>query len=467
MSKFFVKFVPWNEKVLLNIINKTIKFSTVYEFNDFNEYRYICGGDINDETTLKILEKELSRNSFLNNLLTLSAEMCSEEYKEKIANFIKGGEVKRLLDPKGECLRLLQENLAFSSVGIFCVSALHVFENDSAQLMFAHYAENLKGIALIFEINNKLNEVNYVDRPKTSGGETVRHIEWYKSDYKDIEDFLYKSRNWGYEKESRIFDKPGITSAKEHNVILRAILYTPRFSGESKILSAINNSIYDGDLIIEAIYPSCSESYFMMEKNNEKTIDFLNHAFSFPQLPYFIIKQVESKDIEAMISLSRSKRLAYEKAQHKFWCYAGKEGDNSQRQWFKELLGDKNYLMFTAVRDCERSKAIQENNGPPQSHSLLCDDESVIGFIIGELIPASKVYNPSGLTLKIDDFCVRSENLWQSVGAELIKAIKAAAQREDATQIIVVCESHDHSKRKFLSEQNLSIASERFVGGIA
>ena len=81
-------------------------------------------------------------------------------------------------------------------------------------------------------------------------------------------------------------------------------------------------------------------------------------------------------------------------------------------------------------------------------------------------MPAPEVYNPGGLTLMIDDFCVQSENLWQSVGTRLIAIVKAAAKAKGATQILVVCGAHDYPKRKFLSEQNLSIASEWFVGGI-
>jgi len=91
---------------------------------------------------------------------------------------------------------------------------------------------------------------------------------------------------------------------------------------------------------------------------------------------------------------------------------------------------------------------------------------TILGFIIGKLIPAPEVYNPGGLTLMIDDFCVRSENLWQSVGHRLIEETKAAAKSRGATQILVVCGAHDLPKRKFLSEQNLQVASEWFVGGI-
>ncbi len=81
-------------------------------------------------------------------------------------------------------------------------------------------------------------------------------------------------------------------------------------------------------------------------------------------------------------------------------------------------------------------------------------------------MPAPEVYNPGGLTLMIDDFCVKSENLWQSAGTRLIEAIKFPSKAKGAMQILVVCGVHDHPKRKFLSEQNLSIASEWFVGGV-
>jgi GNAT superfamily N-acetyltransferase len=156
------------------------------------------------------------------------------------------------------------------------------------------------------------------------------------------------------------------------------------------------------------------------------------------------IRTSQLSDISEMVSLSKAKRMLYEKAQPQFWRYAGEEGDNTQRRWFKELLEDKNYVMFTA------------ENGT----------QGILGFVIGKLMPAPEVYNPGGLTLMIDDFCVKSENLWQSVGARLIEETKAAAKSRGATQILVVCGAHDHPKRKFLIDQNLSIASEWFVGGI-
>ncbi len=171
-------------------------------------------------------------------------------------------------------------------------------------------------------------------------------------------------------------------------------------------------------------------------------------------VPQFVVRTSEFSDIDAMVSLSKAKRKLYEKAQAVFWRYAGEEGDKAQEKWFKELLEDKNHVIFTASA-CAKASVDKES-----------DTQKILGFIIGKLMSAPEVYNPGGLTLMIDDFCVKSENLWQSVGHKLIEKIKAAAKAKGAIQILVVCGAYDNPKRKFLSQQNLSIASEWFVGAI-
>ncbi len=178
------------------------------------------------------------------------------------------------------------------------------------------------------------------------------------------------------------------------------------------------------------------------------------------------IRPATLSDINAMVALSITKRLAYEKAQPQFWKYAGESGDNAQKAWFKELLTHKDYILMVATRHGERSVAIQKNSKDWIASPLARndDEDSVLGFIIGKLMPAPEVYNPNGLTLMIDDFCVKSENLWESVGAQLAEAIKKEGKAKGAAQILVVCGAHDNPKRKFLQNQNLSIASEWFVG---
>lgn len=36
---FYIKFKPYNAHTLASLINKTLHFSTVFDFNDLNEYR--------------------------------------------------------------------------------------------------------------------------------------------------------------------------------------------------------------------------------------------------------------------------------------------------------------------------------------------------------------------------------------------------------------------------------------------
>lgn len=130
--------------------------------------------------------------------------------------------------------------------------------------------------------------------------------------------------------------------------------------------------------------------------------------------------------------------------------------------------GDNNYTNKPSMdmdvrREIEDQKASMDIKVCTEIES---NAQEILGFIIGRIMPAPEVYNLGGLTLMIDDFCVTSENLWHSVGAELIENIKDVAFRRDAVQIVVVCGSVDLPKRKFLMDQNLSVASEWFVGGI-
>jgi hypothetical protein len=155
------------------------------------------------------------------------------------------------------------------------------------------------------------------------------------------------------------------------------------------------------------------------------------------------IRLSQAGDIQSIVEMSYQKRLSYEKAQAQFWKYAGNIAELSQAKWFEELLAHDNHIMLTA-----------QNN------------QKIAGFIIGKLMPAPEVYNPGGLTLMIDDFCVADDVEWHSVGYKLVQEIKAIAKTKEATQMLVVCGAHDEPKRRFLMNQNLSIASEWFVGGI-
>lgn len=149
------------------------------------------------------------------------------------------------------------------------------------------------------------------------------------------------------------------------------------------------------------------------------------------------------QDIESIILLSYHKRRFYEKAQPQFWKYAGPEAEITQTKWFEQLLLNEAYIMLTAL-----------------------SDDKVVGFIIGRLISAPEVYNPGGLTLMIDDFCVEQEKDWIFIGTKLVDEIKLLAKTKGAAQILIVCGAHDKSKRCFLKNIGLNIASEWYVGEI-
>ncbi|MBP9777841.1 MAG: GNAT family N-acetyltransferase [Rickettsiaceae bacterium] len=144
-------------------------------------------------------------------------------------------------------------------------------------------------------------------------------------------------------------------------------------------------------------------------------------------------------DIPFMIELSDKKRTAYATAQPRFWRKSA-DANIKQSSFFQELLLKDDYILLTA-KD--------------------------YGFIIGNLIKAPEVYDPGGLTLMIDDFCVKTPDLWLTVGRALINEIKKIAKSKGAIQILVVCGAHDHGKHSFLKNMNLICASEWYVGEIS
>lgn len=154
------------------------------------------------------------------------------------------------------------------------------------------------------------------------------------------------------------------------------------------------------------------------------------------------VRKATESDISRMNQLSYTKRRDYEEAQPQFWRYA--EGaEEVQMQWFKELMQNEDSILLIAE----------------MSHEIK-------GFIIGRLTSAPPVYNPGGLTLMIDDFCVAKTRLWNSVGKRLISEIQQHSRDRSAAQILVTCGAHDEPKSQFLKEIGLSVVSEWYIGDI-
>lgn len=256
----FVKFCKYNEYTLQNLLLNQVRFSTVYDFNDFNDLNYTTpfyeGMDIRISDPLK---------DYLNGIgIKKLADLIDHGYKSGIYT-------KEYLDEKlrniplkdlkleGPLLNFLFENIAYSNVGIFCCSGIEVFKNDAAQLMFAHYAESNKGLALVYEIpDDSLKKIQYekLDRKPGSAGLSDRVLKWIKSDYTDINDFITKSKYWEYENEYRIFNSPGNHQADKLDIELKGIFYTPRSKSDLNTLRFINDKIYSSNLFIQEIAPN-------------------------------------------------------------------------------------------------------------------------------------------------------------------------------------------------------------------
>jgi hypothetical protein len=103
-----------------------------------------------------------------------------------------------------------------------------------------------------------------------------------------------------------------------------------------------------------------------------------------------------------------------------------------------------------------------------EDHILLTalSNKAIVGFIIGKLVEAPKVYDPGGLTLMIDDFCIGNAEDWNTVGFSLISEIKKVAKEKGASQIVVVSGDSDTDKCLFLEKVDLSIASKWYVGSL-
>jgi hypothetical protein len=145
-----------------------------------------------------------------------------------------------------------------------------------------------------------------------------------------------------------------------------------------------------------------------------------------------MIYKTTASDIPWMVKLSHQKRLDYSMAQENFWKMAP-NSDELQAKWFESEI----------IRD---------------EVIALCAKDSQ-GFVIGKIVNPPEIYD-AGLTLMIDDFCVKSPTLWLSVGLHLLNEIISQAKARGVAQILVVCGSHDLAKLQLLEKLDLSCASK-------
>ncbi len=154
------------------------------------------------------------------------------------------------------------------------------------------------------------------------------------------------------------------------------------------------------------------------------------------------IREARPADVPTMVDLSERKRGEYAAFQPRFWR---KAADSRERQepFFANLIGQGRGIAL-----------VHEDNGV------------VDGFVIATIITSPPVYDPGGSTCLIDDFVVADAGRWASVGAGLLRAVRATARRRGAVQVVVICPHLDGPKRSLLLASGLSIAAEWYVGDV-
>lgn len=156
------------------------------------------------------------------------------------------------------------------------------------------------------------------------------------------------------------------------------------------------------------------------------------------------VQQARDDDLEALLTIADARRKTYAEYQPRFWRPAPDAVDR-QRPYLASLLDDDDSLVLTAT----------------------ADGADLRGFAIGRLVPAPPVYEPGGASCVVDDFAVVDPEEWLTVGPLLLDALRRWAASRGAVQLIVVTAHHDEPKRAALRSQDLTLASEWWVGPVS
>lgn len=155
------------------------------------------------------------------------------------------------------------------------------------------------------------------------------------------------------------------------------------------------------------------------------------------------IRPAHADDLEPIVAMAADRRRQYAEYQPVFWRPAPHAAAR-QRPYLGSLIADVNVITLVAI-----------------------SEETVVGFVIGHLVPAPAVYDPGGPTCSIDDFTVERPASWATVGVELLRAVQEEARQRGAAQLVVVCGHLDQAKRAALEGCRLTIASEWWVAPLA
>jgi GNAT superfamily N-acetyltransferase len=151
------------------------------------------------------------------------------------------------------------------------------------------------------------------------------------------------------------------------------------------------------------------------------------------------VRRATHADLNAIERLAELRRRQYESHHPPMWR-------NATDAWHKhmEMLREK-------IRNADSIILVHESG------------QDIDGFLIADFVTAPPVYDPGGLTCRIDDFVVDPPARWSTAGQALLSETRRQAAQVGCVQVIVVCGEHDQPKRRLLRGAGLSVASEWYV----
>jgi predicted N-acetyltransferase YhbS len=153
------------------------------------------------------------------------------------------------------------------------------------------------------------------------------------------------------------------------------------------------------------------------------------------------IRDCTAADLEAVVRILEARREDYARYEPVFW---------KRKQGVAKASGD--YLRTWLGAD-RAVCLVAEQNG------------EVVGVLFGREAPTPPIYD-AGPTAMIDDYHVKSPELWSTAGAALLEEARSRFKALGLKQFVVVSGYKDHAKMVFLRDHKLSLASAWFTAAL-
>lgn len=265
---YLVKFVKGDYHHMKVIIYNTTYFPSVFHLNDFNEL--FLEHIIDFQSSHYSSHLNGNPYSFLGKKDNQAQEKFNHILKYLHRHGIDGCDPKKYCEmAKYLMLRSMDNNSKYSATvnylkyhiyslyGIASFSDVTIFDDDSALLMFAHYANNLDGFALVYEClsTTQLYPVEYVYKTLKPPMDLKEFDQYLKDPINEthIKCITQKSQKWSYEKEYRFIRnlsniRSNISLSNDCLAIrLKYIMHTDRVN-QDKL--SIVKSIFPKDQVI-------------------------------------------------------------------------------------------------------------------------------------------------------------------------------------------------------------------------